>query len=601
MHKMSKEDKKMAFCTNCGAQVPDGTKFCTDCGTKIEQPAAAPVQEAPKQEAPQQETPKQEIPVEQPVRKPEEAAPVQGSYTPPTQQSYQAPQQSYTPPTQQSYQAPQQQYSAQPAYAPAAKAPKQKKPMDKKTLFIIGGAALVVILAIVLIAVFAGKGGNAPASTDPNLGVYNATTAEMWGVEMEVSDFWEKGFSIELKDKGKCAMEVDGAKSNGKWTLEDGAFHVKGGGVDCDGTLANGVMTLENVLGMGITLTFEKEGGSTVPAEDPNGGAVAGASDLQKQWNGTWYGAMYVSEATGDFSDVPSDFYDVYMVVDVDAEGKGTFAVYLDGVEEAFALANCEAKESGLYAVDGTIAGGMEMYAYNWMFLPMPDYPDQYTMGDELVDGDSSFNFTLFMKQWGGSWQKEIDSDFAIVPPSVDRYNAAIENGEIPPVGMAPIGYAGSAAPSGGSSAGSSGDPVSFTGPTETYNYFDEIFVTYPSDTFFQDENAILDTIAAKDGSVKISIITRFSEGDHAATMEAYDSYSSYDQYTTKDLTIAGYEARMITYVDMWGDYCAEVHVNFGEPISGNYCVDFSITSEKSMDACTSDIVMAIINTLTAS
>ena len=66
-------------------------------------------------------------------------------------------------------------------------------------------------------------------------------------------------------------------------------------------------------------------------------------------------------------------------------------------------------------------------------------------------------------------------------------------------------------------------------------------------------------------------------------------------------LTIAGYEARMITYVDMWGDYCAEVHVNFGEPISGNYCVDFSITSEKSMDACTSDIVMAIINTLTAS
>ena len=84
MHKMSKEDKKMAFCTNCGAQVPDGTKFCTDCGTKIEQPAAAPVQEAPKQEAPQQETPKQEIPVEQPVRKPEEAAPVQGSYTPPT-------------------------------------------------------------------------------------------------------------------------------------------------------------------------------------------------------------------------------------------------------------------------------------------------------------------------------------------------------------------------------------------------------------------------------------------------------------------------------------------------------------------------------------
>ncbi|WP_455043971.1 zinc-ribbon domain-containing protein [Lancefieldella rimae] len=26
------------FCTNCGAQVPDGQKFCTNCGVKL-QPA----------------------------------------------------------------------------------------------------------------------------------------------------------------------------------------------------------------------------------------------------------------------------------------------------------------------------------------------------------------------------------------------------------------------------------------------------------------------------------------------------------------------------------------------------------------------------------
>ena len=585
----------MAFCTNCGAQVSDETKFCMSCGTKIQQAAAAPVQEAPQQKVTQQETP-----AEQPVSQPEEAASVQGSYTMPTQQSYTPPvQQSYTPPVQQSYQAPKQEYSAQPAYAPAAKAPKQKKPMNKKTLFIIGGAVLAVILAIVLIAALAGKGGKTPANADPNLGVYNAATAEMWGMEMDVSDIWEKGFSIELKDKGKCTIEVDGAKSNGKWTLENGIFRVNGGGVDCDGTLANGVMTLENVLDMGVTLTFEKEGGYT--ASNGGAGAADGGSDIQKQWNGTWYGAMYVSEATGDFSGIPSDFYDVYMVVDVDAEGRGTFAVYLDGVKEAFALANCEAKESGLYAIDGTIAGGAEMYAYNWMFLPMPDYPDQYTMSDEIEDGGGRFNFSLFMKQWGASWQKEIDSNFAIVPPSVDAYNAAIANGELPPVGAAPAGSAPSGGSSEGPSEGFSGAPVGFTGPTGTYNYFDQIFITYPSDTFFEDESAILDTIAAKDGSVKIGIVANFSESDHAATMEYYDSYSTYDQYTTRDLTIGGYEARMITYIDWWGDYSANVHVNFGEPISGNYGVNFSISSEESMEACTSDAVMAILNTLTAS
>lgn len=552
----------MAFCTNCGAQLPDGSKFCTSCGAKFEAPKPA------------------EKTQRQPEAPAQESAPVQGTYQPA--------QQSYTPPTQQ-------EYSAQPAYAPQAKAPKQKKTIDKKTLFIIGGAALAVILAVVLIVVLGGKGSNTPANADPNLGVYNAVTAEMWGIKMEVSDLWTKGFSIELKDKGKCTLEVDGAKSDGKWTLEDSAFHVNGGGVDCNGTLANGVMTLEDVLGMGVTLTFEKEGGYTAPDGDSNGGSAAGTSALQTQWNGTWYGAMLVSDTTGAYADIPCDFYDAYMVVDVDGSGKGTFAVYLAGAEEALALVNCEASENMLTALSVEVAGGMEVGAYDWTFVSMPNYPGQCTLGDTIGDGDNIFDFSLFMKQWGDTWQNEIDGGTAIIPPSVNAYHAAIANGELPPVGAAPAGYEGSAAPSGG------GDASGFTGPTATYNYLDTMFITYPSDTFFEDESAILDTIAAQDKSVKIGINPQISSEDHDATMKYYDSYSSYEQYATKNLTIAGYEARMITYVDTWGDYCANVHVNFGEKISGLYGVNFSISSTKSMEECTSDVVMAILNTITVS
>lgn len=382
----------MAFCTNCGAQLPDGSKFCTSCGAKFEAPKPA------------------EKTQRQPEAPAQESAPVQGTYQPA--------QQSYTPPTQQSYTPPtQQEYSAQPAYAPQAKAPKQKKTIDKKTLFIIGGAALAVILAVVLIVVLGGKGSNTPANADPNLGVYNAVTAEMWGIKMEVSDLWTKGFSIELKDKGKCTLEVDGAKSNGKWTLEDSAFHVNGGGVDCNGTLANGVMTLEDVLGMGVTLTFEKEGGYTAPDGDSNGGSAAGTSALQTQWNGTWYGAMLVSDTTGAYADIPCDFYDAYMVVDVDGSGKGTFAVYLAGAEEALALVNCEASENMLTALSVEVAGGMEVDAYDWTFVSMPNYPGQCTLGDTIGDGDNIFDFSLFMKQWGDTWQNEIDGGTAIIPP----------------------------------------------------------------------------------------------------------------------------------------------------------------------------------------
>lgn len=97
----------MAFCTNCGAQLPDGSKFCTSCGAKFEAPKPA------------------EKTQRQPEAPAQESAPVQGTYQPA--------QQSYTPPTQQSYTPPtQQEYSAQPAYAPQAKAPKQKKTIDKR-------------------------------------------------------------------------------------------------------------------------------------------------------------------------------------------------------------------------------------------------------------------------------------------------------------------------------------------------------------------------------------------------------------------------------------------------------------------------------------
>ncbi len=45
----------MAFCTKCGAQVPDGSVFCTSCGNPIAAaPAPAPVPEQPAPAAPEQ-------------------------------------------------------------------------------------------------------------------------------------------------------------------------------------------------------------------------------------------------------------------------------------------------------------------------------------------------------------------------------------------------------------------------------------------------------------------------------------------------------------------------------------------------------------------
>ena len=65
----------MAFCTHCGAQLPDGARFCTSCGTPVAaaptvNPAPqpqAPVGQAPQPQAPQYNQPVQPRPTPRPV------------------------------------------------------------------------------------------------------------------------------------------------------------------------------------------------------------------------------------------------------------------------------------------------------------------------------------------------------------------------------------------------------------------------------------------------------------------------------------------------------------------------------------------------------
>ena len=140
----------------------------------------------------------------------------------------------------------------QPVYAK----PVEKKPAPKWLL----PAAIVAVLALIGILFFATRGGGTKgADKDPNLGVYEATLVEMYGMQLDPDDIYEQGFSIELKANGTCEINADGEKGRGNWTLEGDQIAIDDGHSTINGKLSDGTMKLENMLDMGLDMTLEKQ------------------------------------------------------------------------------------------------------------------------------------------------------------------------------------------------------------------------------------------------------------------------------------------------------------------------------------------------------
>lgn len=118
--------------------------------------------------------------------------------------------------------------------------------------------AITVLLVLALLLTLVACGGS-PEPDNPNCGMYEAATAEMWGIEVPIEEAFEDGFSVELLGKGKCKIAVGADKANGKWTLDGESIHIEGGGVSLDGTIADGFFYAENVLDSGLNITFVRQ------------------------------------------------------------------------------------------------------------------------------------------------------------------------------------------------------------------------------------------------------------------------------------------------------------------------------------------------------
>lgn len=344
--------------------------------------------------------------------------------------------------------------------------------------------SISLVLAMILLAsaVLTGCGGK--GSDDPNLGTYTAISASMSGVSIDVGDAFGDGFTIELKARGKCEISIDGNSSKGKWTLEKKKFTVSGGGIDCEGTLKKGVMKLENVMGAGIDLTlvnpdhpkyspenadegmrdgdgsinmgsFLGDGTDTNGAEGEFEPTVVDKTDIQKYWNGDWYGYMFVSDCGGAFSPFRALSWDAAAIIDVDENGIGNITLWYNPDDEGYGqsyddpIAVCDIKitrdkggEHGVgLSMDGWAFGdttGGHVGDSDWVLEPgsKGDCADELWFGSTFSDGDNYMDYHFCLRPWGNMWEDEKNPLDILIPGFYPWYTKLLNEGWAMPKGF---------------------------------------------------------------------------------------------------------------------------------------------------------------------
>lgn len=321
---------------------------------------------------------------------------------------------------------------------------------------------LTVVVSLMTGLLLAGCGKK---SEDPNLGVYAAKEASMSGISISVEDAFEDGFTIELQEKGKCILTVDGDTAKGKWELDDGEFTVSGGGIDCSGTLSDGVMELIDVMGAGLNLTLINDDYKAPEDSDEEGSLLPGLTkkgkgsdkaeliektETQKYWNGDWYGYLFFTDGTGAYESMNNRCWDASAMIDIDENGNGTITLWyfadVDAVgtsyDDPIAYSEISVSENGGSGSHGEAVStsGWAMSHNNagavgngdWVLDPGYDshFSDMMTFGSEYTDSTGSTNYQFVLRPWGNRWSEVKEDDAVSVMPRFKTwYLPLIEDG----------------------------------------------------------------------------------------------------------------------------------------------------------------------------
>ncbi len=226
--------------------------------------------------------------------------------------------------------------------------------------------ALTLMMVLSLTACGSKDGGD---SADPNLGKYIGAEFSADGNEwLSLDEVYDEGESyIELKSGGKGVFCLGGDATDIKWALEsDGSLKLTRDSLESNGTLQNGIITLTDLWGNNVTITFVKEGGESTQGGDsgkdaPGGTGLVSEEAVQK-------GYVWMNEVNKNIFDATYDDIVAYFGV----EGQFVKEEYSDHMkanyryykwiseddDSHFIYVNFKENESGVYTVSAYNTSG---------------------------------------------------------------------------------------------------------------------------------------------------------------------------------------------------------------------------------------------------
>lgn len=305
----------------------------------------------------------------------------------------------------------------------------------KKTLYRKLGA--VVLLIALTLALLTGCDKSSPAvSADPNIGIWKATTVEMFGDEYDANEIFDGGFELEFMAGDKCEFRADGKKDTYKWMSQGNTLTVSSDGTDIiSATIEDGVMVIGDFMETGMKIALKKEGATT---DKPDASAEAtlahtGSSEsefesepeseseteAQALWNGTWYGYIWVTEGFGSFETEEVFLNDAYLTIDINETGEGTLEIILDGDDENMVEGVIQADENHFEVMEGYLWDTpLNLYEW-WIALSPVSEGKLFVVGDTYTDPEGvedGFEYMFCFRPYGEPWDQE-DREGDIVPP----------------------------------------------------------------------------------------------------------------------------------------------------------------------------------------